>query len=310
MRIVIMGTGGVGGYFGGLLAKSGADVTFIARGDHLRAIQEQGLRIESVFGDFTVFPAQATDDPAAVGSWTRSLCHQDTPDRGGRRSDAPHDWAAHGSSAATQRTGRLRAYGRRAGGGAGAGRHLSGGQPDRRTRGHPADDAIPSRGGGRARWPDHARVQRLVEVLRKADIQAEASDNIQRVRWTKFIFIAPYSGVGAVTRVPIGEFRACPAVAALLEQAMREVEAVAAAKGVGLDPDVVAKTLAFCDGVEPKMMASMQRDVLDGKPSELDSLVGVMVRFGAELGVPVPTFRFLHGALLPQEERVRRIPPA
>ena len=142
-------------------------------------------------------------------------------------------------------------------------------------------------------------------MLRKADIQAEASDNIQRVRWTKFIFIAPYSGVGAVTRVPIGEFRACPESRALLEQAMREVGAVAAARGVILDPDVVAKTLAFCDGVEPKMTASMQRDVLDCKPSELDSLIGVMVRLGAELGVPVPTFRFLHGALLPQEERAR-----
>ena len=140
-------------------------------------------------------------------------------------------------------------------------------------------------------------MERIVEALRKADIHAEASDNIQRVRWTKFIFIAPYSGVGAVTRVPIGEFRACPQSRALLEQAMREVEAVAAAKGVILEPDVVAKTLAFCDGVEPRMMASMQRDVLDGKPSELDSLVGVMVRLGDELEVPVPTFRFLHGAL-------------
>ena len=311
MRIAIMGTGGVGGYFGGLLAKSGEDVTFIARGEHLRAIREQGLRIESVFGDFTVFPAQATDDPATVGPVDTVIfatkTHQiEAAAEAMRPMIGPHTAVLplHNGLDASERTAAVLGSGPVLGGICQVGSQIAAPGVIRQMTQFRRVVA------GELDGPITPRVERIVEVLRKADIQAEASDNIQRVRWTKFIFIAPYSGVGAVTRVPIGEFRACPQSRALLEQAMREVEAVAAAKGVILDPDVVAKTLAFCDGVEPKMMASMQRDVLDGKPSELDSLIGVMVRLGEELGVPVPTFRFLHGALLPQEERARRIPPS
>jgi 2-dehydropantoate 2-reductase len=311
MRIAIMGTGGVGGYFGGLLAKAGEDVTFIARGEHLRAILEQGLRVESVHGDFTVYPAQASDNPKTVGPVDLIIFATKThqievaaeamrPLIGPQTAVLP----LHNGLDAYERTAVVLGPAPVLGGICQVGSQIAAPGVIRQMT------QFRRVVTGELDGPITPRVERIVEIMRKTGIQAEASDDIQTVRWTKFIFIAPYSGVGAVTRVPIGEFRACPESRVLLEQAMREVEAVAAVKGVILDPDVVAKTLAFCDNVEPRMMASMQRDVLDGRPSELDSLVGVMVRFGAALGAPVPTFRFLYGALLPQERLARGMHPS
>jgi 2-dehydropantoate 2-reductase len=149
------------------------------------------------------------------------------------------------------------------------------------------------------------RVEIIVSALARSGAVAEASADIRKARWTKFVYIAPFSGVGSVSRVPAGEITCCPETRALLEQAMREVEAVARARGVSLDPDAVPPTMAFCDAMTPAQTASMQRDVLDGKPSELDSIIGVMVRLGEGLGVAVPAFRFFYAALLLQEERAR-----
>jgi 2-dehydropantoate 2-reductase len=152
------------------------------------------------------------------------------------------------------------------------------------------------------------RVEAIVAAIARAGAVAEASSDIRKALWTKFTFIAPFSGVGAVARVPAGEITGRPETRTLLEQAMREVEAVARASGVSLDPDVVPTTMAFCDAMAPAQTASMQRDVLDGKPSELESIVGVMVRLGEALAVPVPAFRFFYAALLPQERRTHAVP--
>jgi 2-dehydropantoate 2-reductase len=149
------------------------------------------------------------------------------------------------------------------------------------------------------------RVEAIAAAFSRAGAAAEATSDIRKALWTKFTFIAPFSGVGAVARAPAGEITACPETRALLEQAMREVAGVARARGVSLDPDVVPVTMAFCDAMAPAQTASMQRDVLDGKPSELESIIGVMVRLGAEQRVPVPAFDFFYAALLPQEKRAR-----
>jgi 2-dehydropantoate 2-reductase len=145
----------------------------------------------------------------------------------------------------------------------------------------------------------------LAAVLAQASIVAEPVDDIQMARWTKFAFIAPFSAVGAATRVPAGEMVACTATRALLAAAIREVEAVARALGIALAPDVSEATLALFDRLPPEQLASMQRDVLDGRPSELESLVETVVRRGAELGVPTPVFALLYAVLLPQERRAR-----
>jgi len=308
MRVAIMGAGGVGGYFGGLLAHAGQDVVFIARGEHLAALRARGLRVESVHGDFTIRPAQATDDPTTVGPvdyvlFATKTHHFDQALAAMRPLIGPHTTILplqNGIDAAERAAAAL---GRE---------HVIGGlcqvgsyiaapgvikqiSQFRRIVAGELDGALTP------------RVQAIVAALQAAGAVAEATSDIQKALWTKFIFIAPFSGVGAVARAPAGEIMACPEARGLLEEAMREVEAVARARDIALDADIVARTMAFCDNMAPQQTASMQRDVMEGKPSELESMIGVLVRFGAELHVPTPTFRFFYAALLPQEHKARGV---
>jgi 2-dehydropantoate 2-reductase len=301
-----MGAGGVGGYFGGLLARAGHDVTFIARGEHLAALRAHGLWVESVHGDFTVCPAQATDDPATVGPvdyvlFATKTHHFDQALDALRPLIGPHTTVLplqNGLDAAERIAAAL------------DGEHVIGGLCQ-------VGSYIAAPGvikqisqfrrivAGELDGRSTPRVQAVVAALQAAGAAAEATTDIRKALWTKFIFIAPLSGVGAVTRAPAGEIMACAETRSLLEDAMREVAAVAHARGIALDADIVAKTLAFCAAMEPQQTSSMQRDVMSGKPSELESMIGVLVRFGAELGVPTPAFRFFYAALLPQERRAR-----
>jgi 2-dehydropantoate 2-reductase len=123
--------------------------------------------------------------------------------------------------------------------------------------------------------------------------------------WNKFLFIAALSGVGAVSRVPAGVIRSLPETRELLRQALEEIYSVALRSGVALPADAVARTLEFIDGLPPDGTASMQRDVLAGRPSELEAQVGAVVRLGERLGVEVPVHRTIYAALLPQERRAR-----
>jgi 2-dehydropantoate 2-reductase len=307
MRIAIMGSGGVGGYFGGLLAKAGESVTFIARGEHLRAIQERGLRVESVHGNFTIAPAQVTDDPATVRPVdyvifaTKTWQIEDAalamkPMLGPDTVVLP----LHNGVDAAERTAAVVGKEHVLGGVCYVGSQILAPGIVRQVSQFRRVIA------GEMNGPITPRVEAIVAALQRAGADAEASADIQKERWIKFAFIAPFSGVGAVTRVPAGEIVTCPEARGMAEAAVREVEAVGRAKGVALDADIVPKTMAFIDNLAPTQMASMQRDILEGRPSELESMIGVMVRFGAELDVPVPTFRFLYGALLPQEKRARR----
>jgi 2-dehydropantoate 2-reductase len=127
--------------------------------------------------------------------------------------------------------------------------------------------------------------------------------------WEKFLFIAPISAVGAVTRMPVGMFRAVPETRALLAESMGEILAVARARGVGLGADAVAHTLAIVDGLPAEGTASMQRDILEGRPSELEYQIGAVVRLAARAGVSVPASTFLYASLLPAERRARASRP-
>ena len=123
--------------------------------------------------------------------------------------------------------------------------------------------------------------------------------------WEKFLFIAPVSAVGAVTRMPAGVFRAVPETRAILTQSMGEILAVAHARGVALPSNSVAKTLAIVDGLPAEGTASMQRDILEGRPSELEYQVGAVVRLAAQVGLAAPASTFLYASLLPAERRAR-----
>jgi 2-dehydropantoate 2-reductase len=306
LRIAVMGSGGVGGYFGGLLAHAGEDVTFIARGEHLRVLQTRGLRVESVHGDFEILPAQATDSPSEVGRADLVLFATKTyqleeaaktirPVLGPRTAVVP---LLNGVDAAERLTAILGPE-PVLGGLCYVGSYVA--APGVIKQISQFRRVIVGETDGRIT----PRLEAIVAAFARAGAVAEATADIAKALWTKFAFIAPFSGVGAVARVPAGEITGCPETRALLEQAMREVEGVARAHGVSLDPNVVPTTMAFCDAMAPAQTASMQRDVLEGKPSELESIIGIMVRLGEELVVPVPAFRFLYAALLPQERRAR-----
>ncbi len=305
MQILVMGSGGVGGYFGGLLARAGEDLTFIARGEHLAALQAQGLRIESPKGDFVIQPVQAGEDPATVGIVDLVLV--------ATKSYNLEEVAAQFKPCLGPETAVLPLQN-----GVDASERLATILDPRSVLGgvcyiisHIAEPGLIRHGGlerivfGELDGQITPRVEAIAATLQAAGIEAEASTQINQERWTKFLFITAISGVGAVTRVPIDEIVGCPEARQLLESSMREVEALARANGVRLDEDIVPRTMSLCEGVAPGVTASMHRDIVAGRPSELESQNGYVVREGLRLGVSVPTHTFIYGALLPQERRAQ-----
>jgi 2-dehydropantoate 2-reductase len=151
------------------------------------------------------------------------------------------------------------------------------------------------------------RVERLASVFDDAAVEVKVPADIHSSIWQKFLFIAPVSGVGAVTRVPVGDFRSNPESRSMLIRAMREVEALAVARGVFLADDAVEKTLAVVDGLSEDVTASMQRDIMEGRPSELADINGAVTRLGLETGVATPVNGFIYAALAPMEATARRL---
>ncbi len=302
MRIAIMGAGGVGGYYGGLLARAGQDVTFIARGAHLAAIRAKGLQIKSVHGDFVISPAQATSSPAEVGPVDLIVVavktyHTDEAAQAIRPMVGPETVVVSFQNGvdAAERIGAVIGPERLLGGATWVSAAIEApgviGQYSQFRR-----IAL-----GEFSGQNTPRLQAIEDVLDRAGATVELSQDISQVLWTKFVFIASVSAISSLTRVTFGEYRHVPETRAVLTEAMREVEAVARAKGIALDPDVVEKTLAFIDGSAPGIKPSMQRDVEAGKVSELESMIGVVVRLGEQLGVPTPVMRLAYAVLKPRE---------
>jgi len=302
----VVGAGGVGGYFGARLAAAGHDVAFVARGEHLRAIRREGLRVESIKGDLHIQPAHATDRPEEVGPVDAVLCAvkawqlpdalRAMPPLLGKGSVVlPLQNGVEAVDEARNAVGRERVLGGAAWiraeiAAPGLIRH-SGIEP-RIVLGEPD-------GGG------SARARELAGVLAGAGVSAEATEDIAAVLWSKLVFISATSAVGAVVRVPVEAFRSRAETRALLVSAMRETMAVAGARGVAVAPDLLDRTLAFVDSLPAGTTSSMQRDVMAGRPSELDAQCGAVVRLGREAGVPTPVNDFLYAVLLPQERAAR-----
>jgi len=300
MKIAVMGTGGVGGYYGGLLAQGGHDVTFVARSPHLDAIRRDGLQIRSVHGDFAVSPARATDTPGEIGRVDLVLfCvktyHTDQAAQAVKPIIGPETTVVslqNGIDAA-ERIGAIVGLERMLGGATwissaveapGIIKQVS--QFRRIVVGEFSGELGP-------------RVEAITKAFQPTGVTIEAAQDILKVLWTKFVFIAAISGVGSLTRLPVGDYRAVPETRALLRNLMREVEAIAGARGVSLDTDVVEKSLDFIDSSAAQIKPSMQRDVETGRRSELESMIGIIGRKGRELGVPTPTADLVYAALLP-----------
>jgi 2-dehydropantoate 2-reductase len=306
MKIAVIGTGGVGGYYGGLLAKQGHQVHFIARGAHLRAIQEKGLQVKSIHGDFTVFPALAGSDPAEIGLSDLVIFCTKTYDTGETvRKITPLVGPEttimslqNGIDAADQI-------------GAVAGiEHMIGSATW-------ISSAVESPGVikqvsqfrrvvvGELDGSITPHIQKIYQAWQETGITAELSENILKILWTKFVFISSVSGLGSLVRLPLGDYRAVPETRSYIASLMREVEAIALAQGIPLDADVVEKALAFIDNSAPQIRPSMQLDVEAGRRSEIESIIGVITRKGHALGVPTPVADFVYAALLPIELKAR-----
>jgi 2-dehydropantoate 2-reductase len=150
-----------------------------------------------------------------------------------------------------------------------------------------------------------SRVRRLRDTLLSAGIQAEIAENIQAAMWEKFIFIAASSGVGAVTRVPFDVLLEVPETRAMYRQALEEGLTIAQANGIPLPNSLADRLVRLMAGLRPGSTASMQRDVMAGRPSELGQLSGALVRLGEALGVPTPLHRWIFHSLLPMERIAR-----
>jgi 2-dehydropantoate 2-reductase len=304
MKILIMGTGGVGGYYGGLLAQQGNEVTFIARGAHLYAIRHEGLQVKSIHGDFKIFPASATEDPAKIEPVDLVLfCVKtystDEAAEAIRPVVAPQTavLSLQNGVDAAERIGKILGMEYVIGGATwlssaveapGVIKQIS--QFRRIVFGELA--------GGRSE-----RIQSIFEVLNSTGINVEISENIRKILWTKFVFISAASAFGSLTRLPMGEYRAVPETRRLVSGIMQEVEALARAQGIPLDPGVVQNSLDFMDNAAPHIKPSMQLDVESGRRTELESMVGVIGRKGRELGVPTPVADFVYSTLLPVERK-------
>lgn len=306
MKIAVIGAGGVGGYFGGRLAQAGIDTTFIVRGRTLDALRTRGLRVDSIHGDFTIEHPQATDDPAEVGKVDAILltvkawqipdaARTALPMIGPDTVVVPLENGIDAPDVLTPIVGP---------------RHVAGGlcaivsfivEPGHIR--HAAFDPMVMFGE-----LDHGqtkRLQRLLDAFRRAGVQAEIPPDIRRSMWTKFLFIATMSGIGALTRVPIGVWRADPDIRAIVTDSLREVVALAGARGIDLGADAVEKTWQRYDALAPASTASLQRDIMEGRPSELDAQLGAIVRLAGAAGVPVPVTALIYHALLPQERAAR-----
>ncbi len=307
MRIVIFGAGGVGGYFGGRLAEAGLDVTFIARGRHLAAMKANGLHVQSIHGDFVVPTVQATADPATLGTvdaviiavkaWQvpeaaeaiRPLVGPETvvvPLQNGV--EAPTQLSAVlGESPVLGGFCRIVSYITAPGQlhHAGGDAYLAFGEIDNQ----------PSE-----------RVQTLQQTLSRAKgMTVDVPEDIQAAMWSKFLQISAWSGMGAVTRAPAGVWRSIPQTREMWQSAMREVLDVGLARGIALSGDLIRTVTAYVDNLPPHATASMQRDIMEGRPSELEAQCGAVVRLGQEISVSTPTQTFIYTSLLPAELKAR-----
>jgi len=306
MRILIFGTGGVGGYFGGCLVQAGEDVTFIARGEHLRAIKTSGLRVDSQLGDFTVFPAKATADVREVGevdlivlavkAWqVPEAAREMKPLVGPTTTVVPMQ---NGVEAVAQLVSEL-GYDNVIGGlcriisyvvGPGHIRHA----------GYKSSIII-----GELDNRHSHRITTIEDVFKRAGLEITVAEDIQVALWTKFLFIASFSGIGALADAPAEVIRSDPKWRTQMINAMQEIYALAHARGIKLPPNSIDTVMASVDSLPEDSTSSMQRDIAAGKPSELESQNGAVVRMARESGVAVPTHELIYDTLKPAEEKAR-----
>lgn len=306
MNIVIYGTGGVGGYFGARLAQAGNAVTFIARGKHLEAIQKNGLQLKSPKGDYLVYPANATANIAEVTDIDLILVCVKT-------------WQLEAAAKEINRvlSGETMVISLLNGvnnaevlGVVIDKKHLLGGLckvvskiEDFGVINHISFE--PTIVFGELDNVKTERALSLEKVFLNAGITTKLAENIQMEIWSKFLFISTISAIGALTRATVGEIITSPQLKKMMRQTADEIVAVAKAKGIYLSEILVEKQFQMIESQPYNTTSSLQRDMMEGKPSELEAQNGTVVKMGIELGIPTPINSFIYYCLLPQEKKSR-----
>ncbi|MGN9813468.1 2-dehydropantoate 2-reductase [Micromonospora sp. BQ11] len=298
MKFAVIGAGGLGGYLGGRLAAAGHDVSFLARYAHLAALRRNGLTLIDVDGTARVIPVRVTDDPSSVGAvdavllavktWQLDEALTALPPLSGSHTavitvqngvEAPHQVARRiGQEAVLPGVAKVIAM-------------LTEPGTVRHAGGAGALDL--------AEWDNRptTRTERIRAALTSAGIATTAPIDIWAELWTKFMFITPAGGLGALTDTTFGPLRERPGTRRLLQAAMAEIEQLAAAHGIGLPHNIVAATMAFVDRQPYDGTTSLHRDITAGRRSEIDAWTGAVVRLGARTGTPTPVNSVVHEAL-------------
>ena len=307
MRIAVYGCGGVGAYFGGRLAQIGQDVTFIARNENLAAMRSKGLKVGSIAGDFIIDQVKVTNNPADVGIVDYVLCcvkawqvtaaarailpmvgpdtlivplqnGVEAPEQIASIIDPAHVLGGLCAIVAFQAS-------------PGHIKH-SGGNPLIRF-GHLDDRPDP-------------RINALSEIFNHCiGVKSSIPENMTVAMWQKFMLITPWSGLGAVSRAPLGVLLEQPETRNLLIEATDEIYRLGLARGIPMPDDSVARTMATLEGIPANSTTSMQRDLVRGRPSELDAQNGAVVRLAYEVGLDMPLNRFFVYGLRSLELRAR-----
>ena len=303
MKFAVIGTGGVGGYFGGMLARSGADVWFVARGAHLDAMKSRGLQINSTDGNFVIPPGTMTDNLSAIGVVDVVLfCVKsyDTESSAQRLapllSDRTIIISLQNGVDNEEKIQRSILRGTVYGGLAYIYSTIS-------------EPGVVSETGGPKRIifgpltkvgeAGNTRGAQILETMLKAGIKATYSEDIHSEIWKKFIFIAAVGGLTALTRLTLGEILAVDETRSFLRDAMREAEAIAIAKGAKIEAgyiDMIFETLKKFDN---NSRSSLHYDLSHEKPMEIEAFSGTIMRYGKELGISTPIHRSIYAALLP-----------
>ena len=298
MNVLVMGSGAVGGYYGGVLRHAGNEVTFVARGDHLAAIRERGLRVDSVTsGNFTV-EADATARPdASLRPELVLFCVKGYDNA--TAIDLLRPVVREDTTVLTLQNG------------IGSGAQLADAFGEHKVMlgvtyvdaalkgpGHVAEFGGPSRlvfgeaDGGRT-----DRAAAISDALSGAGVTVELTSDVETALWRKFLFICAWSGMICLTRSPMAEILASPDTERMTTDVLREVQSVAGARGIELsDSEVEAAMQSFRDAGEDSV-SSMYIDLQAGKPLEIEVLNGAVARMGAEVGVATPVNDFIVACL-------------
>ena len=306
MKIAVMGAGGVGGYFGGLLARAGNDVTFVARGAHLQAIRERGLRVESALdGAFTV-TGQAVEDTSKAGEqelvlFTVKMYHNDAAIEAVRPLLGPDTIILTMQNGIDNGQQLVDAFGRD--------RVLIG---SAYMEGRISEPGVITQGGpGMASFGElepgmTERCQRLLAVFLEAGWRVELQENMPGMLWKKFSYLAGSAAVGAASRSVFSEMRSIPETRAIIQGAIEEILAIGRAWGAPIMDDSLEWAMTSLDNFPAAGMSSLGKDFMEGRPVELEGLTGTAIRMAREVGVPTPINATLYGVLKPWANRIEQ----